>query len=219
MSWDASASVVDLSPYLGDPAWGLGSDVIAGFPPVFWAQDSLDGKQLGIPAQRSARFLFYNQTWAHELGFDNPPATADEFRQQACAANAFFRTDLSPQNDGYGGWIVDTDWQTTYSWLLAFGGGVVDGNAYGFRTDPNLAALQFLKGLFDDHCAWLSTEPTPFDSVRRAFCTFCQRRPGRGAIGERIHVTPEERRRVDAGTLPRHFRERAGHLWPVIQPV
>ncbi|MDP2995353.1 MAG: extracellular solute-binding protein, partial [Anaerolineales bacterium] len=136
----------------------------ADFPPVFWAQDNLDGKQLGVPAQRSARFLFYNKTWAHELGFDSPPATADEFRQQACAANASFRTDASLQNDGYGGWIVDTDWQTTYSWLLAFGGGVVDGNAYGFRTDPNLAALQFLKGLFDDHCAWLSTEPTPFDS-------------------------------------------------------
>ena len=97
--WDASAAVVDLSPYLGDPAWGLGRDDIADFPPVFWAQDVLDGKQLGLPAQRSARFLFYNQTWAHELGFDSPPATPDEFRQQACAANASFRTDLSPQND------------------------------------------------------------------------------------------------------------------------
>jgi multiple sugar transport system substrate-binding protein len=164
LSWDASASVVDLSPYLGDPAWGLGSDIIADFPPVFWAQDNLDGKQLGLPAQRSARFLFYNTTWAHELGFDSPPATAEEFRQQACAANASFRTNLSPLDDGYGGWIVDTDWQTIYSWLLAFGGGVADGNDYGFRTDPNLAALQYLKGLYDDNCAWISTESTPFDS-------------------------------------------------------
>ena len=165
ISWDASASVVDLSPYLGDPSWGLVRDAIADFPQVFWAQDNLpDGKQLGLPAQRSARFLFYNQTWAHELGFEDPPATGDEFRQQTCAANASFSTDLSPQNDGYGGWIVDSDWQTTYSWLLAFGGGVVDGNVYAFRTDPNQAALQFLKGLYDDHCAWISEEPTPFDS-------------------------------------------------------
>jgi len=172
LSWDASASVVDLSPYLGDPTWGLGSDGIASFPPVFLAQDTLNGKQLGVPAQRSARFLFYNKTWAHELGFDSPPATADEFRQQACAANASFRLDADPQNDGYGGWIVDTDWQTTYSWLLAFGGGVVDGNSFGFRTDPNLAALQFLKSLYDDHCAWLSTEPTPFDSFARRSALF-----------------------------------------------
>lgn len=181
LAWDASASVVDLSPYLSDPAWGLGSDMIAGFPPVFWSQDNLAGKQLGVPAQRSARFLFYNKTWAHELGFDGPPATEDEFRQQACAANASFRTDASLQNDGYGGWIVDPEWQTTYSWLLAFGGGVVvpvpargvvDGNVYGFRTDPNLAALQFLKGLYDDHCAWISTEPTPFDSFARRSALF-----------------------------------------------
>ena len=160
-AWDAAGSVVDLSPFLNDPTLGLGSGGVADFPAVFWAQDNLGGKQLGIPAQRSARFLFYNKTWAHELGFTNPPATADEFRQQACAANASFRKDADPQNDGYGGWIVDTNWQTIYSWMLAFGGGVVDGNgSYGFQTDPNLAALQFLKTLYDDNCAWLAVDPT-----------------------------------------------------------
>jgi multiple sugar transport system substrate-binding protein len=169
LSWNASASVVDLTPYLGDPAWGLDS---ADISPAFWEQDTLDGKQLGLPAQRSARFLFYNQTWARELGFTSPPATADEFRRQACAANASFRTNDSPQDDGYGGWIVDTDWQTTYSWLLAFGGSVVNDKAYGFQTDPNLAALQFLKGLYDDNCAWLSTGPNPFDSFARRSALF-----------------------------------------------
>ena len=172
LTWDALEAVVDLNPYLGDPGWGLASDAMADFPSVFWAQDSVGGRQLSLPAQRSARFLFYNKTWAHELGFNNPPATADEFRQQACAANAFYRTDASPTNDGYGGWIVDTHWQTSYSWLLAFGGGVADGSAYGFRTDPNLAALQFTKSLFDSHCAWLSTEPTPFDSFARRSALF-----------------------------------------------
>jgi multiple sugar transport system substrate-binding protein len=161
LAWNTSGLVVDLTPYLNDPTWGLGSGGVSDFPAIFWAQDSLAGKQLGVPAQRSARFLFYNKTWAQQLGFNNPPASADEFRQQACAANASFRTDADPQNDGYGGWIVDTDWQTVYSWMLAFGGGVVDGNgSYGFRTDPNLAALQFLKGLYDDNCAWLALDPT-----------------------------------------------------------
>jgi ABC-type glycerol-3-phosphate transport system substrate-binding protein len=153
--------VVDLTPYLNDSTWGLDSGGESDFPAVFRAQDNFRGKQLGVSAQRSARFLFYNKTWAQQLGFNNPPATADEFRQQACAANASFRTDADLQNDGYGGWIVDTDWQTVYSWMLAFGGGVVDGNgSYGFRTDPNLAALQFLKGLYDDNCAWLALDPT-----------------------------------------------------------
>ena len=172
LTWYASAAVLDLTPYLTDPTWGLGSDVIADVPSAFLAQDNVNGKQLGLPAQRSAHFLFYNKTWAHELGFTNPPGTVDEFRQQACAANASFLKDKDPGNDGYGGWIVDTTWQTTYSWLLAFDGGVADGNAYGFRTDPNLAALQFLKDLYDHHCAWLSTEPTPFDSFARRSALF-----------------------------------------------
>ncbi len=41
----------------------------------------------------------------------------------------------------------------------------MDGNAYGFRTDPNLAALQYLKGLYDDNCAWLATDPNNPDVV------------------------------------------------------
>ena len=172
LAWEALGKVVDLQPYLVDPQWGLGKEAIADIPSIFWTQDNVYGKQLGVPAERSARFIFYNQTWAHELGFANPPATADQFRQQACAANASFLKDADPKNDGYGGWIVDTNWQTTYSWLLAFGGGVADGNTYGLRTDPNLAALQFIKGLFDSHCAWLSTEPTPFDSFARRSALF-----------------------------------------------
>jgi multiple sugar transport system substrate-binding protein len=172
LAWDAAGAVVDLNLFLSDTHWALAAGDSADFPPIFWAQDSFNGRQLGVPAQRSARFIFYNLTWAHELGFKDPPATAEDFRRQACAANASFLKDSDPTNDGYGGWIVDTAWQSTYSWLLAFGGGVADGDAYAFRTDPNLAALQFEKGLFDSHCAWLSTEPTPFDSFARRSALF-----------------------------------------------
>jgi multiple sugar transport system substrate-binding protein len=172
LEWDTLGAVVDLNLYINAAQWGLANDTRADFPSVFWAQDNANGKQLGIPAQRSARFIFYNTTWAHELGFNSPPATADEFRQQACAANASFLLDKDVTNDGYGGWIVDTHWQTTYSWMLAFGGGVANGSTYGFRTTPNLASLQFVKGLFDSHCAWLSTEPTPFDSFARRSALF-----------------------------------------------
>jgi len=65
-------------------------------------------------------------------------------------------------NDSKGGWVVDSHWQTDYSWLLAFGGGVSDGNVYGFSTDTNLASMQFLKKLTTDYCAWPSE--TPYDS-------------------------------------------------------
>ena len=162
LGWNALGDVVDLRAYIADPQWGLAADVRADIPSVFWAQDNYEGKQLGLPAQRSAQVLFYNQSWAQELGFKTPPATADEFRQQACAANASFLKDKDLSNDGKGGWVVDTAWQTDYSWLLAFGGSVADGSNYTFRTDPNLAALKFVKGLSDSHCAWPSE--TPYDS-------------------------------------------------------
>lgn len=163
LAWDADGLVVDLTPYTGDPDYGLESTAIADFPAAFWAQDET-GERVGVPAQRSARFLFYNQTWARELGFTEPPQTPDEFRQQACAANAAFKSDADLQNDGYGGWVVDTHWQTVYSWMLAFGGSPADAETYTFRTDANQAALDFLKNLYDDNCAWLSTEATPYDA-------------------------------------------------------
>jgi multiple sugar transport system substrate-binding protein len=172
LAWEAAGAVVDLNPYVGDPLWGLAPAALADIPAVFQAQDEVGGRRLGLPAQRSTRLLFYNRTWARQLGFEAPPATADEFRQQACAANASFSTDASPQNDGFGGWIVDTDWQTSYSWLLAFGGGVLDDPDYRFRTDQNLAALQFIKSLFDEHCAWLSTNDQPYDDFANRHALF-----------------------------------------------
>jgi ABC-type glycerol-3-phosphate transport system substrate-binding protein len=163
LAWQADGLVLDLAPYFSDPDFGLGAADLADIPAAF-----LQGP--GLPAQRSARFLLYNQTWAQELGFTAPPLTPDEFRQQACGANASFKADTDLQNDGFGGWVVDTHWQTAYSWLLALGGSLVDGGGYAFATEENGAALGFLKGLYDDNCAWLSTDAAPYEAfaLRRA---------------------------------------------------
>ncbi len=157
-AWD----VVDLTPYLHDADYGLGADELADIPEVFLAQEQVDGRQLGMPALRSARLLLYNLTWARELGFTTPPLTAEEFRAQACAGNAAFRLDDDLQNDGYGGWLVDADPSTALGWLFAFGGGATDEEGYRFNTAANRAALTFVKELYDDNCAWLSTNPEPF---------------------------------------------------------
>jgi ABC-type glycerol-3-phosphate transport system substrate-binding protein len=167
LAWDAAGAVVDLEPYVHDARYGFTSADIADIPAVFWNQDMLDGRRLGIPAQRSARFLFYNATWAYELGFEEPPRDAEAFSQRTCAANASFRADSDMLNDGLGGWVVDAHWQTVYPWLQAFGGGVLGEGGYRFRQDPNLEALQFLKSLYDDHCAWLSSAPTAYEAFAR----------------------------------------------------
>jgi ABC-type glycerol-3-phosphate transport system substrate-binding protein len=66
-------------------------------------------------------------------------------------------TDASTRNDGMGGWLVDTSWQTAFSWLLSFEGGVLEGNDYRFLTPNNIAAFKYLRLLSEKNCAWQAT--------------------------------------------------------------
>jgi multiple sugar transport system substrate-binding protein len=164
--WNAKSDVVDLTDYVNDPKYGLSNGDVKDIPSVFWNQDEVNEQRLGIPAERSARFLLYNVSWARELGFYSAPVTADDFRKQACAAHATVLTDKIKSNDALGGWLVDTQAMTALSWLTAFGSGVLEGNGYRFLTPNNLAALTFVKQLYDDGCAWTASDPsiTVFDA-------------------------------------------------------
>ena len=153
--------VVDLTPYVNDPQYGFTATDILDFPPVIWDQDNVEGKRFGVPAQRTARFLLYNQTWARELGFDSPPATAADFEKQACAANKALAADNDPNNNALGGWIVDTNPMTPLSWLLAFGGGAQEEQSYRFLTPANINAFRFVKVLQQKGCAWVPSPDLP----------------------------------------------------------
>lgn len=161
--WDAQGAVIDLAPYLANSEFGLSLSETQDIPAIFLQQDLLDGKQLGVPALRTARVLFYNVSFAKELGFNTPPQSADDFKKQACAANASWKTDKDQTNDGYGGWVLDNamvdpaaPW-TAYAWLRASGGDIYADGKYTFATSDNQAALDFLGTLRSDSCAWLST--------------------------------------------------------------
>ena len=149
--------VVDLNPYLSDAVYGISAMEQSDFAKVIWMQDELDGVRYGVPAQRTGRFLLYNQTWARELGFDSPPATPSEFEGQACAANQALRADADPKNDLLGGWLIDADPMTSLSWLFAFDGGVQEAQGYRFLMPNNIAAFRYLKILQQDGCAWVAS--------------------------------------------------------------
>lgn len=162
LGWDEK--VVDLNPYVNDPEYGLSASEISDFPQVIWSQDEVDGKRYAIPAQRTARFLLYNQSWARELGFDSPPATSSEFERQACAANRALVADDNPDNNALGGWLIDTNAITPLSWMLAFDGGVQEEDGYRFLVPGNIDAFKFVKALQQKSCAWVaSPELTVFD--------------------------------------------------------
>ena len=161
VEWYSQEAVLDLNPYVSDPRYGLSGPEIADFPSVFWEQDQLGDVRLGMPAQRTTRFLLYNQTWAEELGFDDQPVTADEFQEQACKANLSMRADEDPGNDGKGGWLIDSHPITNLSWLLAFGGGAQEENGFRFLRPENIDATRFVKGLSESGCAWSTRDLEP----------------------------------------------------------
>jgi ABC-type glycerol-3-phosphate transport system substrate-binding protein len=171
-AWDADGFVADLAPYFADPDNGFSASEQADFPAAFLEQDREGKKLLALPAERSARLLFYNETWGRLLDFSGPPLTPTDFTKQACAGNASFRRDGDQTNDGFGGWIVDSDYQTALSWMLANGGGVFSGDKYTFNTDQNQSTLEFMKGLYDSRCAWLSTEAETYDQFARRLALF-----------------------------------------------
>lgn len=160
--WAAQHLVTDLAPYMHNSQVGLSDDEIKDIPAAFLQQDQVGASQWGLPAARTARFLLYNASFAKELGFTTPPASADDFRKQACAANAFWKTDKDQTNDGFGGLVIenemsdiDAPW-TAYAWLRAQGGDVFTDGQYAFFGDANQTTLNFLAGLRNDGCAWLS---------------------------------------------------------------
>ena len=153
--------VVDLNAYVHDPLYGLNPLETSDFYAPIWAQDEVDGIRLGLPAQRTARFLLYNQSWARELGFDSPPATSSEFERQACAAHRDLGEDEDVNNDALGGWLIDTDPMTPLSWMIAFGGSAQEGEGYRFLAPGNVAAFKYLKTLQQKNCAWVPSTELP----------------------------------------------------------
>ncbi len=157
-------SLLDLTPYAAHAEFGVAREAIS---PAFWEQSSLDGAQYGLPVIRSGRYLFYNVTWARELGFNAAPQTWEQFRKQACAANATWKADSDPTNDGLGGLALEvtSNWQTPYGWLRALGGQVFVEGAYAFESEQNAAALEKLVELRAEGCAWLPSTLTNFEHL------------------------------------------------------
>lgn len=157
--------LVNLNDYLQHAEWGLSEEQVTDFLPAFWQQDVVGDVRLGVPLLRDASVLFYNLTWAQELGFYRSPVTPDEFQAQACAAALALRSDDTLSNDGMGGWIVETRATTLWSWLRAFDADPypTGSEAYRFASAESAQALTFLRGLQDDNCAWKSRLNEPYD--------------------------------------------------------
>lgn len=162
--WGKDGVVIPLDDWMRAPEVGLSQEVIRSIRQVFWEQDRVDQKQVGIPALRTAYGLVYNQSWAQELGYNAPPSTVDQFREQMCAAAQANNRSPYLEKRGTGGWLADFSSTTAISWLSAFGTHFEKENAsvsFQFDQPGALRALQFLRKMQLDGCIWVGRNPVP----------------------------------------------------------
>jgi len=162
--WNSNGSIIDLSAFISNPEWGMPEKEQNAYLPQVMEPTGNGKPRMSIPAQINLQFLVYNQTWASELGFDNAPRTRAEFEQQMCEAARVNNQDNTKDNDGTGGWIIQSTSPALLSWINAF-----DGNkAWKSDKEINLnqeetgEAFTYLRELKEKGCAWSSRVASPF---------------------------------------------------------
>lgn len=161
--WYGLGVISGLNDYIDDPVYGLSADDLAAFfPGAYDAGTLADGTQIGVPMHQSAEVIFYNNSWAQELGFPNPPQTSAEFKEQACAAADANNSDATTDNDGTGGLVFFPDASQVTPWVWAFDGDVLtaDGTAYNWNSQAAFDVAMFYKDLIDNGCT-LTTPSFP----------------------------------------------------------
>ncbi len=170
--WYKDDRVVDITPYINNPTVGLTDEEKADFyQSIFDSATIADGVRVGFPLSQTINVLFYNKTWAQELGFENPPQTSVELKQQACAAAAANNTDEHPENDGTGGLVLYPGATNVMSWLFVYGddGLADDSTAYDFTSAAAQAVAAIWKEMWDEGCAFpTETYPNPEFATRQA---------------------------------------------------
>ena len=155
---------LDLAAYVNDELWGLTLEETVDIPEDILKLNRSGDNLVGISILVSPFMLFYNRTWAKELGFTNTPTTYTALSEQLCAAAAFNLQDGTTETNGTGGLWLDNRAQAALSWYHAFGGSHPDqANLFEFNNDAGQASFEYVKTLYDSNCAWTGRQPTPYD--------------------------------------------------------
>jgi ABC-type glycerol-3-phosphate transport system substrate-binding protein len=162
--WNAQGWLIPAQNYMDYPAWQWEPGDIDPF--LLTQHQNTGGRQVSLPLNWYANVLFYNQTWANELGLNRVPGDLPTYEMQVCAAKEALLADDDPENDGTGGYIINREANTLLSWLAVFGYDdlpVSTTQDYDFSTKEAEEAFTALWELSNAGCAWESRVPTPYD--------------------------------------------------------
>ena len=174
-AWYAEGfTIKEMDPFIRFDSEVSAEKILPEILPVFWNADMVDEKRIGIPAYQSGHFLFYNQTWGNELGFEDFPETIETFTEQTCTAAENNLYDVIVENNGTGSWIYSNESLSLLSWMRVFGGGdLINSRSQPILTQPeNINAFTFLFDLYLDDCAWKGKEPQPYAYFSNRFALF-----------------------------------------------
>jgi len=154
---------VPVSDYYDSPDWGMPEEVQEDIPAFLLEQYSAEDGLTALPVAPRASVIFYNQSWAEELGFSSPPETERDFRQQTCEATFANLDDANIDNDGTGGWLVNPAPEVLASWYSAFDGELLKDGQLTFDNEVSRDAFRYLKGVYDEGCIWIGRQSEPYD--------------------------------------------------------
>lgn len=166
--------LTDLQLFVYDHQYGFSRSELEHFFPATVNAGLYKDFQIGFPISQSANVIFYNRTWAEELGFPTAPTTPQEFQIQACTASRANDQDHDQASDGTGGFVVYPGAANTLSWLLAHEGTIVNEQSgqYSFDNPIVFEVSLFLKNLIDQGCAYQTDGyPNSEFATRRALFT------------------------------------------------
>lgn len=151
--------IVDITPYMDSPKWGLSPEERSDYVQAFLAQDNLGGVQVGFPPNRSMELLYYNVDWLRELGYDEPPATWDDFAALCrLAPEQPFSKNENPERSL--GFLLDVDASRFAAMVFSRGGDLVDatGTAYALNSPEVKAVLELMQELARDDAIDIASE-------------------------------------------------------------
>lgn len=176
-SWYQDGLTLDLSPFLDDPAAGLSvkdqQDYYSGLYEGFTIEGSI---RPGLPFTQTIQVIYYNKSWAEELGYSTPPGSGKDLEEQACsaAADRELTTSSLPQPTGI---LLSPEAANIVSAIYAYDGHFLNsgGDGYLFSTPEIQQVAEDWQALLRMGCGMtFYTHPDPMSS-ELAFENFNQR--------------------------------------------
>ena len=150
--------LVDLNAYFNDMEWGFSSEEREDVFPVFLEPCDGSDPVFSLPFAPQATVLFYNRSWANDLGFFESPHNLEEFKKQNCDATFTNWQDENKQG-GTGGWVINLHPRVLASWYYAFGGQIPKDEIPLFNNQAGNETFSYLWEVKNLGCIWFALQP------------------------------------------------------------